>query len=124
MSNYVNYHRHTQYSNIVTPDSAATNEQYLNRILELGHTVFSSNEHGYQGNYMQVHDLSKKNNLKFLFCVEAYFVKNRTGHDVTIWHLAGTGNVKYFFPNATNLVIKPNEVIEKEQVLKAQIKGV
>ncbi|MNS86167.1 hypothetical protein D3C72_1200620 [compost metagenome] len=39
-----------------------------------------------------------------------HFFKNRTGHDVTLWHLAGTGNIKYFFPNSQNLIIKPNEV--------------
>ncbi|MFA5197838.1 MAG: PHP domain-containing protein, partial [Patescibacteria group bacterium] len=87
MSNYVNFHKHTQFSNIVSPDSAATNEQYLNRILELGQKVFSSNEHGYQGNYIQVYDLAKKNNLKFLFCVEAYFVKNRLEKDSTNAHI-------------------------------------
>ena len=49
---------------------------------------------------------------EFLRPGKPHFVKNRTNHNVTIWHLAGTGNVKYFFPNATNLVIKPNEVVE------------
>lgn len=41
-----------------------------------------------------------------------HFFKNRTGHDVKLWHLAGTGNVKYFFPNGLDLTVKPNEVIE------------
>ena len=49
---------------------------------------------------------------EFLRPGKPHFVKNRTAHDVTIWHLAGTGNVKYFFPNAANLVIKPDEVIQ------------
>jgi hypothetical protein len=40
-----------------------------------------------------------------------FFFKNRTGHNVTLWHLAGTGNVKYFFPNGLDLIVKPNEVI-------------
>jgi hypothetical protein len=41
-----------------------------------------------------------------------HFFKNRTGHDVKIWHLAGTGNIKYFFPNGLDLIVKPNEVIQ------------
>jgi hypothetical protein len=41
-----------------------------------------------------------------------HFFKNRTGHDVKLWHLAGTGNIKYFFPNGLDLIVKPNEVIE------------
>lgn len=49
---------------------------------------------------------------EFLRPGKPHFVKNRTGHDVTIWHDAGTGNVKYFFPNELDLVVKPNEVIQ------------
>jgi len=41
-----------------------------------------------------------------------HFFKNRTGHPVKLWHLAGTGNIKYFFPNGLDLIVKPNEVIE------------
>lgn len=41
-----------------------------------------------------------------------HFFKNRTGHNVKLWHLAGTGNIKYFFPNGLDLIVKPNEVIE------------
>jgi hypothetical protein len=41
-----------------------------------------------------------------------HFFKNRTGHDVKLWHLAGTGNIKYFFPNGLDLIVKPNEVIQ------------
>jgi len=41
-----------------------------------------------------------------------HFFKNRTGHDVKLWHLVGTGNIKYFFPNGLDLIVKPNEVIQ------------
>jgi hypothetical protein len=41
-----------------------------------------------------------------------HFFKNRTGHNVTLWHLSGTGNLRYFFSNGLNLVVKPDEVIE------------
>jgi hypothetical protein len=41
-----------------------------------------------------------------------HFFKNRTGHDVKLWHLSGTGNIKYFFPNAQDLIVKNGEIIE------------
>ncbi|QGK72853.1 hypothetical protein [Flavobacterium sp. SLB02] len=41
-----------------------------------------------------------------------HYFKNRTNHNVKIWHNAGTGNIKYFFSNGLDLIVKPNEVIE------------
>lgn len=72
-----NLHRHTSYSNIFTPDSAATNEEYAKRAVELGHKVISSVEHGWAGYYFQVFELAKKYDLKFVFGAEAYWVKDR-----------------------------------------------
>ena len=37
-----NYHKHTSYSNIMTPDSAASYEDYAKRAVELGHKVITS----------------------------------------------------------------------------------
>lgn len=34
---YVNYHRHSHHSNILLPDSVATNEDYCKRAAQLGH---------------------------------------------------------------------------------------
>ena len=48
-----NYHRHTSYSNIYIADSAAVNEDYAKRAVELGHKVISSVEHGWQGYYFE-----------------------------------------------------------------------
>ena len=39
-----NLHRHTSYSNVCIADSAATNEQYAKRAVELGHKVVSSTD--------------------------------------------------------------------------------
>ena len=72
-----NYHRHTSYSNIFTPDSAAMNEHYAKRAVELGHKIICSMEHGWQGNYFECYELAKKYNLKFVFGVEGYWVKDR-----------------------------------------------
>ena len=58
-----NYHRHTSYSNIYIADSAATNEDYAKRAIELGHKVLSSVEHGWQGYYFETYELAKKYNI-------------------------------------------------------------
>lgn len=72
-----NLHRHTSYSNIFTPDSAAMNEDYAKRAVELGHKVLSSVEHGWQGYYFETYELAKKYNLKCVIGAEAYWVKDR-----------------------------------------------
>ena len=72
-----NYHRHTCYSNIFTPDSAAKNEEYAKRAVELGHKIISSVEHGFQGYYFETFELAKKYNLKCVIGAEAYWVKDR-----------------------------------------------
>lgn len=46
MKKFVNYHCHSGYSNITIKDSPVDVNDYINRIKELGHTVYSSVEHG------------------------------------------------------------------------------
>lgn len=82
-----NYHRHTSYSNIYVADSAAVNEDYAKRAVELGHKVISSVEHGWQGYYFETYELAKKYDLKFIFGAEAYWVKNRFEKDRTNGHI-------------------------------------
>lgn len=78
MSNIQNYHRHTSRSNIWGfYDSAAVNEDYAKRAVEIGHKVISSVEHGWQGAYHECFELAQKYDLKFIFGVEAYWVKDR-----------------------------------------------
>ena len=72
-----NYHKHTYWSNISTPDSCVSYQAYADRVKELGHKVLSSVEHGWQGNYFEAFDVAKKNGLKFVFGCEAYWVKDR-----------------------------------------------
>jgi len=76
-----NYHRHTSYSNIYTADSAAVNEDYAKRAVELGHKVISSVEHGWQGYYFETYELAHKYNLKMVFGAEAYWVYDRHSKD-------------------------------------------
>ena len=82
-----NYHRHTSHSNIFVADSAAVNEDYAKRAVELGHKVISSVEHGWQGYYFETYELAKKYDLKFIFGAEAYWVKNRLEKDRTNSHI-------------------------------------
>jgi DNA polymerase III alpha subunit len=82
-----NYHRHTSYSNIYIADSAAVNEDYAKRAVELGHKVISSVEHGWAGYYFEAYELAKKYDLKFIFGTEAYWVKNRQEKDRTNCHI-------------------------------------
>ena len=82
-----NYHRHSCGSNKFTPDSTVFNEDYAKRAKELGHKIISSVEHGWQGKYHEVYDLSKKYDLKFIFGTEAYWVKDRTSTDKSNCHI-------------------------------------
>ena len=79
-----NLHRHTSYSNIYIADSAASNEDYAKRAVELGHKTLSSVEHGWQGSYFQVYELAKKYNLKPIIGAEAYWVKDRKAEYTTV----------------------------------------
>jgi len=87
MSNYINYHCHTQYSNVITPDSTLSNQDRVNRVLELNQTVISSVEHGWAGRFIEIIELSKKNNIKPLIGAELYFVEDRLEKDKTNAHL-------------------------------------
>lgn len=78
---YQNYHKHDYYSNPIVPDSVAFPENYAKKAVELGHSVISSVNHGWQSYYIDHYELSKKYNLKFLFGVEAYWVIDRFSTD-------------------------------------------
>lgn len=87
MRTYQNYHRHSCYTNPRISDSVASNEDYAKRAIELGQSILSSCEHGWQGNYAECYELAKKYNLKMLFASEAYWVKDRTEKDNTNCHI-------------------------------------
>lgn len=82
-----NYHKHTCCSNIYTPDSPATYEQYAKRAVELGHKILCSLEHGWQGKYHECREIAIKYGLKFVFGTEAYWVKDRHEKDRTNCHI-------------------------------------
>lgn len=82
-----NYHKHTCCSNIYTPDSPATYEQYAKRAVELGHKILCSLEHGWQGKYHECREIAIKYGLKFIFGTEAYWVKDRHEKDRANCHI-------------------------------------
>lgn len=96
-----NYHKHCCDSNIFTPDSAAEYLDYIERAVELGHSVVSTVEHGWQGRYHLAfstlerykQDYEKKHGeklsheLKLIFGTEAYWVKDNQEKDRTNAHI-------------------------------------
>ena len=71
---YVNYHKHSCYSNIRTPDSAEKIIDYINRAKELNSNIYSTVEHGFQGNIFDVISLCEENNMNYIFGAEMYYV--------------------------------------------------
>ena len=93
-----NYHKHSWFSNTLISDCATNPSAYIKRAWEVGHRVISTVEHGFQSNYYDIYDLVQdanqmlltqlengeiteeeydKKKLKFIFGVEAYWVRNR-----------------------------------------------
>ncbi|MGL5647023.1 MAG: PHP domain-containing protein [Clostridium sp.] len=77
MDKYFNYHKHTSSSNIITMDSACTNEDYAERSIELEHEWLSSCEHGGTINWVDCYLTAKKHGLKYIHVGEFYFVRDR-----------------------------------------------
>lgn len=84
---YQNYHKHSHLTNVRIADSAVTYAAYVRRALELGHGILSSCEHGWQGRYNEVIQLSKENGLKPLVGAEAYWVRDRFEKDRSNCHI-------------------------------------
>lgn len=93
-----NYHKHSWFSNVLVTDCATNPSAYIKRAWEVGHRVISTVEHGFQSNYYDIYDLVQdanqmlltqlengeitqevydKKKLKFVFGVEAYWVRDR-----------------------------------------------
>lgn len=84
---FQNYHRHSHYTNPKIADSCASNEDYAKRAVQFGHGIISSCEHGWQGNYRETFEFAQKYNLRFIFSVEAYWVKDRLEKDNMNCHI-------------------------------------
>ena len=84
---YQNYHSHKDFTNPRVPDCAVHIEDYAKRAASLGHSILSTVEHGWQGNYYECYKIAKKYNLKLLIGAEAYWVKDRLEKDNTNSHI-------------------------------------
>lgn len=84
---YLNYHKHTHYSNIMTLDCVVKPEEYMKRAVELGHKEYFTTEHGYQGNLFETYTLCQQYGLKCIFSVEAYYVDDRHEKDRGNYHI-------------------------------------
>lgn len=82
-----NYHKHTYGSNVFTPDSAVSIEDYAKRAVELGQKSICSVEHGWQGKYHEYYEAAQKYGLKFIFGTEAYWVMDRHSTDKSNCHI-------------------------------------
>lgn len=87
MQRYENYHKHTHYSNIVTLDVVVKPEDYMKRAKELGHKIYFTTEHGYNGNIYEALTLAEKYDLKVVSGMEAYYVPDRKEKDKSNYHL-------------------------------------
>lgn len=84
-----NYHNHKSFSNTYASfkDSAMSYEDYAKRAVELHQQVITSVDHGTQGNYLRCWQTAKKYGLKFVYGVEAYWVRDRHEDDRTNGHI-------------------------------------
>lgn len=82
-----NYHKHSCGSNVFTPDSAISIEDYAKRAVELGQKSICSVEHGWQGKYHEYYEAAQKYGLKFIFGTEAYWVMDRHSTDKSNCHI-------------------------------------
>lgn len=100
---YQNYHKHTSLSHRYNKDSSLVPIDYFNAMLPLAKQgipqIYSTVEHGWQGNYFHIYDdlekFNKKNlennesytPIKFIFGTEAYWVNNHKDKDASNNHI-------------------------------------
>lgn len=99
---YLNYHKHTSLSHRYNKDSPLVPKDYFKADLPLAKngvtTIYSTVEHGWQGNYFKIYDDLEKFNkqhesedgykpIKFVFGTEAYWVRNRFEKDSSNCHI-------------------------------------
>lgn len=107
---YNNYHRHTHYSNIRTPDVIVKPEDYIKRAKELGHTTYFTTEHGCSGNVFEAYELCKKNKLKCIFGTEMYYADDRYNkEDRKNYHIIVIGLTKNAYYQINRVLSEANK---------------
>ena len=61
---YINFHRHSMYSNLRSLDCVVKPEEYMKRAVELGQKEYVTTEHVFQGNIFQAYTLCQQYGLK------------------------------------------------------------
>ena len=84
---YHNYHKHTHYSGIYTPDTHIKIIDYINRIKELGHNSYFTTEHGSAGSVFEALTLCEQNDIRCMYGMEGYIVKNPLEKDNRNYHI-------------------------------------
>lgn len=106
---YINYHKHTHYSNIRTLDCVVKPEDYCKRAVELGHTEYVTTEHGFQGNLYEAQTLCEKYGLRCIYGVEAYYVDDMLSkEDRTNYHIMLIGMTKKARYEINSILSKAN----------------
>lgn len=84
---YENYHKHDNISNIFTPDTHIKTIDYINRIKELGYGCYWTTNHGSGGDVFESLTLCKQNDIRCLYGVEGYIVRNPLEKDKRNYHI-------------------------------------
>lgn len=84
---YNNYHKHTHYSNIFTPDCNVHPEEYIQKAVEYGHDKYFTTEHGSFGDIFESFSLCKKYGIKCIAGIEAYIVPDPSEKDKSNYHI-------------------------------------
>lgn len=84
---YNNYHKHDHRGNPWTTDVVVKEEDYAKRAAELGHTTCFTVNHGTTGSIFHWLDIADNYNLKLIYGMEAYFVRNRFEKDNSNRHM-------------------------------------
>ena len=84
---YNNYHKHDHISNIFTPDTHIKTIHYLERIQELGYGSYFTTNHGSGGDVFESLTLCKQYDIRCIYGIEGYIVKNPLEKDTRNYHI-------------------------------------
>ena len=84
---YNNYHKHTRYSSVISPDTHIDMESYFIRAKELGHDKYFTTEHGFAGSIFETLDLQEKYGIKAIYAMEIYVVADNQEKDSKNHHM-------------------------------------
>jgi len=84
-------------------------QDYIDRSKELNHTNLFTTQHGWGGNYLEMYDLCKKNDIKMIFGAELYIVKDRLEKDNRNSHIIIIGKNQDAFYQLNEIMSESNK---------------